>query len=183
MSPGTKSLLFGVHQVALHPWFVAAAWWQLYGFPWDPRLWVAFLVHDWGYWGKADLDGREGTFHPELGAKIMGRLFGRTWHDFALLHSRYYSKLLDRPYSRLCVADKLVVVLMPWWLYVPLARLSGELSEYMTGQGGRTPAKDPCSWAGQRAWLREVHKYLRGWVSAHRDGGADTWTPAPGSLP
>ncbi len=28
---GTRSLLFGAHQFAIHPWFVAAAWWRLYG--------------------------------------------------------------------------------------------------------------------------------------------------------
>ena len=37
MKIGTRSVLFGAHQFATHPWFVAAAWWRLYGFPWDPR--------------------------------------------------------------------------------------------------------------------------------------------------
>ncbi len=77
MKVGTKSLLFGVHCWFLHPFFVAAAWTKLYGFPWDPRLWVAFLVHDWGYWGKPNMDGAEGETHVELGAEIMGRLFDR----------------------------------------------------------------------------------------------------------
>jgi hypothetical protein len=30
MKVGTKSVLFGAHQFATHPWFVAAAWWKLY---------------------------------------------------------------------------------------------------------------------------------------------------------
>ena len=42
---GTKSVLWGAHQFLLHPLFVAWAWWRLYGVPWDPRLWVAFVVH------------------------------------------------------------------------------------------------------------------------------------------
>ena len=46
MKIGTKSVLFGAHCFFLHPFFVAVAWWKLYGFPVDPRLWVAFFVHD-----------------------------------------------------------------------------------------------------------------------------------------
>jgi hypothetical protein len=72
---GTKSVLYGAHAFFLHPWFVAWAWWKLYGFPWDPRLWVAFFVHDLGYIGKPDMDGEEGEQHPALGARIMCALF------------------------------------------------------------------------------------------------------------
>lgn len=71
MKTGTKSILYGAHCFLLHPFFVAAAWIKLYGFPWDPRVWVAFFVHDLGYWGKPNMDGTEGETHPELGAKIM----------------------------------------------------------------------------------------------------------------
>ena len=49
MKVGTKSLLFGAHNIFIHPFLVFIAWWRLYGFPADPRLWVAFIVHDWGY--------------------------------------------------------------------------------------------------------------------------------------
>ncbi len=77
MKIGTKSVLFGAHQFLLHPLFVALAWTRLYGFPWDPRLWVAFFVHDLGYWGKPNMDGPEGEEHPFLGARIMQRLFDR----------------------------------------------------------------------------------------------------------
>ncbi len=41
MRIGTKSVVFGAHQFWIHPFFVFIAWWRLYGFPWDPRLWVA----------------------------------------------------------------------------------------------------------------------------------------------
>ena len=68
MTIGTKSVLFGAHCFFLRPWFVAVAWWRLYGFPWDPRLWVAFFVHDLGYVGKPNMDGPEGEEHPLLGA-------------------------------------------------------------------------------------------------------------------
>lgn len=75
MTRGTKSVLFGAHCFFLHPFFVAWAWWRLYGFPWDPRLWVAFFVHDLGYIGKPNMDGEEGETHPVLGACIMSALF------------------------------------------------------------------------------------------------------------
>lgn len=75
MKIGTRSVLYGAHCFLLHPWFVAAAWWQLYGFPFDPRLWVAFAVHDLGYVGRTNMDGEEGERHPVLGARIMTALF------------------------------------------------------------------------------------------------------------
>ena len=55
MRVGTKSVMFGVHSIFVHPFFVAWAWARLYGFPWDPRLWLAFLVHDVGYVGKPNM--------------------------------------------------------------------------------------------------------------------------------
>ena len=74
-SIGTRSVLFGAHCFFLHPFFVARAWTHLYGFPWDPRLWIAFFVHDLGYLGKPNIDGPEGEEHPHLGARIIGWLF------------------------------------------------------------------------------------------------------------
>jgi hypothetical protein len=155
---GTKSVLFGAHCFFLHPWFVAAAWWRLYGFPRDPRLWVAFFVHDIGYIGKPNMDGEEGERHPVTGARLMTRLFDRgeslsdraihgvlvgtdagdrpwlnlgTWGCFALLHSRYFAKSLGLQPSRLCIADKLAIALTPAWLYLPMVRATGEIHEYM----------------------------------------------------
>ena len=55
--------------------FVAAAWTKLYGFPLDPRLWAAFVLHDIGYVGCESMDGTEGTLHPYSGASLMGILF------------------------------------------------------------------------------------------------------------
>ena len=76
MKVGTKSVIFGVHAVLIHPFFVACAWWRLFGFPWDPRLWLAFFVHDLGYLGKANMEGPEGQQHVVLGGRIMGWLCG-----------------------------------------------------------------------------------------------------------
>lgn len=43
---GTRSILYGAHCWFIHPWFVARAWWKLFGFPVDPRLWLCFWLHD-----------------------------------------------------------------------------------------------------------------------------------------
>ena len=172
MRIGTKSLLFGVHCIFLHPWFVAWAWWKLYGFPFDPRLWVAFVIHDWGYWGKPNMDGPEGELHPYWAGNVMGLLFGDRWANICTYHSRFLAKRDNRPYSRLCVADKLAIGLTWAWLYLPCARLSGELPEYMKGQAARTPAGNRSA----RQWFADVQRYCTAWAWEHRDLKSDQWT-------
>lgn len=193
MSVGTKSILFGAHQFVIHPIFVAVAWWKLYGFPYNPRLWLAFFLHDLGYVGLPNMDGAEGEAHPEFAAKIMGNWFGPEWHNFCLYHSRYYAKRDNKQFSRLCVADKLSVCLEPWWLYLPRVWLSGELWEYMALAGGKGNSKykgEPNSkyvsmqldTGTVRGWHRAMTAYLRDWVNVHKDGSKDTWTPEQATL-
>jgi hypothetical protein len=183
MKIGTKSILFGVHSFWLHPWFVALAWTRLYGFPFDPRLWVAFFVHDLGYLGKPNMDGPEGEKHVELGARVMN-LFGPKWRDFSLYHSRYYAKRDGVTPSRLCIADKLSFCVTPKWLYLPLAHATGEIHEYMARAKTRAASNDKLT-AIERAkvtavtpseWFDGVRDYLRRWAEEHRDGKQDTWT-------
>jgi hypothetical protein len=139
---GTRSLLWGAHQVALHPLFVALAWRRLYG-RWPSRWpeWVAIVVHDLGYWGLGDMDGEEGERHPAFGTAYMAYHFDRGlvmdldwplghWAWFAGGHSRSYAARLGMPTSPLMAADKLATVLMPLWLYAGLCWLSGEWLEY-----------------------------------------------------
>lgn len=184
---GTKSILFGAHQFIIHPVFVFAAWWKLYGFPRDPRLWIAFIVHDWGYWGSPNMDGDEGNCHPFLGARIMHYLFDKpgSWHWYILLlyHSRFLAVLHCAPHSRLCVADKLSIVLEPSWCYLPRARWSGEIHEYMALAKKRTSEGEPkyasmkiCTDTESR-WFADVQEYISRWVAEHKDGRKDTWTP------
>jgi hypothetical protein len=161
MKLGTRSVLFGAHQFLIHPVFVLVAWWQLYGPPLDPRLWLAFLIHDWGYWGSPNIDGPEGEAHPEWAARVMTRLCDRglpgwaylwlgtvprrfpvgPWGQFCLFHSRYYARAAQRPPSPLCAADKLATALEPWWLYLPRVWASGELREFMARAGGKDGGK------------------------------------------
>jgi len=86
MKIGTKSVLFGAHCFLLHPFFVAAAWIKLYGFPFDPRIWVAFFVHDLGYIGKPNMDGPEGERHVELGGAIMHLFDGWSKQELILFN-------------------------------------------------------------------------------------------------
>lgn len=177
MNVGTRSVLYGAHCFFLHPWFVAWAWWKLYGFPWDPRLWIAFFVHDLGYLGKPNMDGEEGERHPEFGARIMS-IFGKEWHDLALYHSRYYAKKHGAHFSRLCVADKLAIALTPGWLYLPMVHWSGEISEYLDmAESGRPESR----WQAKpgrtaRTWYADLREYMLAWVEEHRDGREDTWS-------
>jgi len=165
MNVGTKSILFGVHAFWLHPILVAIAWWRLYGFPWQPWLWVLFFVHDLGYLGTPNMDGEEGETHPWLGANILwelelwwdylklipwrhGAMFkpyarSDSWGYVALYHSRFLAKKAGRRPSRLCMADKLVICTEPWWLYLPRALASGEIDEYMRLAVERTEAGEP----------------------------------------
>lgn len=159
---GTKSLLFGAHQFILHPLFVALAWWKLYGFPKDYRLWFAFVLHDIGYWGSPEMDGPVGQRHPERGAAIMGRLFGSEWASFTIRHSRGYAKLEKLEVSKLCNADKLATVLVPLYLYTVMVWLTGEWEEYATIEQpltGRYGGGDLMGWARnmRAAILRAVY--------------------------
>lgn len=127
---GTRSLLFGVHQIFWHPLTVYLAWWKLYGRPsWKES--VCIFIHDWGYWGKVDIDGEHGQNHPELGARIAGYLFGKEYHDLVLYHSRTYAKKNGVKPSLLCWPDKLSISVDPKSFYLFRARISGELKEYM----------------------------------------------------
>ena len=180
MRIGTKSVLFGAHCFFLHPWFVAWGWWKLYGFPCDPRLWIAFFVHDLGYLGKPNMDGPEGEAHPILGATIMHWFDWRkdevTWMQFSLLHSRYYAKSLGLSPSRLCFADKLSFALTPRWLYLPMVTATGEIHEYLKMAQKADSAHWKPTGNDKRIWHRQLCEYMIQWVDAHKDGETDTWT-------
>jgi hypothetical protein len=160
MKIGTKSVLFGAHCFLIHPVIIMIAWIKLYGFPWDPRLWIAFFVHDLGYIGKPNMDGKEGETHPELGAKIMS-VFGKEWADFTRDHSRFYAEARGVNYSRLCVADKLAIGLEPSWLYLPRVILTGEISEYVEKSGK--------NFVTLEEWHKWVRSHLTDWAFKNKE--------------
>jgi len=157
MKTGTKSLLFGVHQFFWHPVTVWFAWvWLFRKFPtWKEA--VCIVIHDWGYWGKENMDDEEGEKHPEFAAKIAGKLFGVQYHDLCLLHSRHYARNAGREPSSLCWADKMSIIFEPWWLYLPRAWLSGELFEYrkIAAGAGFIPLS-----SSHRDWYRWIQDRL-----------------------
>jgi hypothetical protein len=200
---GTRSVLYGYHCVLIHWMFVARGWYQLY--KWDhvligtlvrhdneygatyrrpvlvslrdPRLWLVFLIHDLGYWGKPNMDGPEGETHPEWACQVLNRWFGAPWGQFSLTHSRFYSKKMNMRVSHLCYADKLAIVYIPAWLMLPMVAATGEVKEYMKdSQRQNAVTGHPDS----AAWLRDVKAYVIKWVDEHKDGKDDTWTPSGG---
>jgi len=183
MNIGTKTLLFGNHQFALHPLFVLLAWIKLYGMP-DWRELVCIIIHDWGYWGSPNLDGREGEDHAiRSGNLVVNRFFTKkgelfyTWayyyRDLIWYHSRFISRRHNHRPSKLCLADKYGVALMPSWLWVFLGKLTGEITEYQSNkkyeiyQEGRENAFD---------WFRAYKRICQRWVEA-RDPTI-TWSEA-----
>lgn len=197
---GTRSVLYGAHCFIFHWFFVAKAWHSLYGWAQvkdryvglvslrNPRLWLAFFLHDIGYIGKAKMDDTEGEKHPEVGARLMKQWFGSGWGLFVLLHSRYYAKKLEMQPSRLCVADKYSFVLTPRILYLPFVRATGEIEEYMRMDLTRRAAGEnrrEISYENEKRirereelWFTDLKRYMNDWVTAHRDGADDTWTAA-----
>jgi hypothetical protein len=114
----------------------------------------------------------------------MALFFGESRGAFTAAHSRYWAKRHGLQVSRLCVADKLAFVLTPAWLYLPMARATGELAEYMLRAKERQAGSEHFTVAesGQlnsqdaREWLNGLKSYTRRWIEEHKDGGADHWT-------
>lgn len=130
MKLGTKSLLFGVHQIFIHPLLVTIAWVLLYRSIPSWREMICICIHDWGYWGVADLKGEEGDKHPELGARIATRLLGKEWGDFILGHSSFYIVRNGVAESKLMKPDKYWHCFTPFLAYRLLSTLSGEFRYY-----------------------------------------------------
>ena len=135
MKLGTRSLLFGVHHFLLHPLLVGYAWRRVYGRWPTCRQAFCILVHDIGYFGCEEMDGPEGSQHPEFGARVAGHFLGDAGRHMVLFHSRVMAKQYGQEISALCLPDKLTLFLYPAWLYTSLGRLSGELREYQQACG------------------------------------------------
>lgn len=130
MTLGTRSLLYGRHQFLLHPLFVTAAWWKLYGLP-PFTVVVAIFLHDLGLWGCEKMDDEHGEWHPARSARWLRKLGWYAEANEVLYHSRFLSRQLKERPSKLCWADKLGTAMYPVWLWTFLASLSGELAEYI----------------------------------------------------
>jgi hypothetical protein len=133
---------------------------------------------------RDNMDGPSGEEHVILGARIMGWLFGPVWADECYRHSRYWSRRMGLPVSRLCLADKLAFAITPAWLYLPMARWPGELAEYMerskerqAGDQGFTDEELILLSSGRpAAWLSGLQSYTLRWVERYR---SEFVTPCP----
>jgi hypothetical protein len=181
MRRGTKSLLFGYHQVLLHPWFVLWGWHRVYGLGRGSGLWgletlLAVVIHDWGYWGCHTMDGADGERHPERCARAVLRLLGclglkrfaRRLSGEVLRHSRFYAEMAGLSPNRLCWADKAAVALMPGCMWALLTHFSGEGYEYMDD------VKYEAHNGSERHTvtnLRRFHCRVRQWFRGQMDSG------------
>jgi hypothetical protein len=185
MKIGTKSLLFGCHQIFWHPITVMFAYRKLFRqWPDLPGL-ISIAVHDLGYWGRGDIDGEEGKQHPFLGGNIVGKIVYRLlrWRGMkpfsaamiageqalrCVLHSGSLARDNGLAPSDLCWADKYSIFCEPEWLYLLRTTLSGEIDEFRLNavRSNHIPAN-----ATNRDWLRwfkasllkrpEIHNLLQ----------------------
>lgn len=174
MNVGTKSLLFGVHQIFWHPICVSRAWRFIHG-RWPTRAeWICIIVHDWGYWGCPNMDGEIGKTHPEAGARIARRLIylysrwrghnvenanviAEAFYQFTLFHSRFYAARQERSVSPLFLPDKLAVLFEPRWFYLLRGWLSGEVAEYIAN----APGDFRTAWDWLNWYQRKVYSMLK----------------------
>lgn len=169
MKVGTKSLLFGCHQFFLHPLIVGYCYLKLYGWTWNPLIWISIIIHDWGYWGRDNMDGDEpetgGRWHPYW---AFYTLFNWACYEaayFCLYHSRYMVENSNvfrlKNYkiiiSRLGVADKLAIVYTPLWLYN-----ADELQEYTIEEMKQSKTKEE-NFAWRVLSLRTGKEIAKAW--------------------
>ena len=95
---------------------------------------------------------------------------------FALCHSRYLAKSVGMKPSRLCVADKLAFALTPAWLYLPMVTATGEINEYLENAQTAGSAHWKPTGLDAKLWHKQLCRYMRDWVEAHKSGAEDTWT-------
>lgn len=163
---GTKTLLFGVHQVVIHPLFVTIAWIKIYRSVPSWRELLCIIIHDWGYWGKSNLKDADGDRHPEYGAALAGKLFGPEWRDFILGHSSFYMCRHNVARSKLFAPDKYWHCMIPLWLYKVLAVPSGEFRHYREMNHARQVAEPHESDA---EWWAKLQKVCRDKVNDSYD--------------
>lgn len=76
------------------------------------------------------------------------------------------------PISRLSLADKMAFALTPAWLYLPMARWTGDLQEYMLKSRDRQVRDNGFTAEEEllvrskvpKAWLRGLQSYTLRWV-------------------
>ena len=153
-----------------HPWVGAHILYWLQG------AWMYFTGWAWAPWPGAKPVPWWKMARRWNHAQLLVSQRKLIWGNESLFHSRFLAKFYDIKPSRMCFADKLAIVIMPWWIYLPMVNLTGEIHEYMNLNQGKYKgmhSKKP----SQRLWYREMQDYLRAWIAEHKDGREDSWTP------
>lgn len=159
MTEGTKTVLFGSHNVLMHSLFIIIAWVLLYKKV--PKFWqlVCIFIHDIGYFGMNHLTADTNENHTELGAKIGYRLFGFKAWLFIVGHSRKDAEKYGVPLSELEAPDDYVWVIMPLWLISLLQYLEGsKINAYLWKQAVIENWKNPDSRVGGTDLLNSIKK-------------------------
>ena len=164
MNVGTKSLLLGAHWPP-HVVLVTLAWRWLYGSWPSLRELAAIVLHDIGYAGCREMDGEDGTRHPELGARVADLWLGEDCGALIRGHSKGYAELAGVPLSKLYAPDKLSIVFEPARFYAWRTRLTGELGQYRAVSHGGAPRADNAA-VSDREWFRVIRmRMARGGLS------------------
>lgn len=159
MNIGTKSLLYGAHQVVIHPIFVLIGWVWLFGLPSVGEL-IAIIIHDWGYFRKPNMDGEEGRTHPETAAKMFETMHTPRLAFLCRGHSRFWARKIGIRPSKLCYADKVGTALMPGWLWVSLVWMTGEFKEYELVEYQILNGEPGLSKITMREWFRRYRRLV-----------------------
>lgn len=152
----------------IHPYYTLKGWIKLYGWP-DWKEAICIIIHDWGYWGCSDMDGKDGEKHPFWAGGFAYKWLDENYkymnyRNLCFFHSSTVAEGLRFYPSRLCWADKYGMVLMPTWMWVLLGRLSGEITEYMNHKKYPT---DPDGITDPYEWHRYQSKIILGRIAKH----------------
>lgn len=163
ISVGTLSLLVGAHWPP-HIAMVTLAWRWLYG-SWPTwRELACICLHDVGYAGCEQMDGDDGTLHPERGARIADRLFGKPFGDLIRGHSKGYADIAGVPLSKLYGPDKLSHAFEVSACYAFRTRLTGELQQYRGCLWNAARHDDPS--VSDAEWFRVIRaRMTRGGIA------------------
>ena len=156
MKIGTKSIVYGIHNPVLHGVMVLRAWLIVYGRCPSLSELIAIFLHDIGYGGMPDMDGKYGKRHPEVSARVISKIFNKKKiTEMVLYHSRFYACEHNQNVSALALPDKLAFRLYPKWLYLLLSTATGEIYEYKKSMN--------CSHMTNSEWFEETSSQTLQW--------------------
>lgn len=143
---------------------VLVAWIRLYRKL--PGFWefICILIHDWGYWGKDNLDGEEGEDHPRFAAELIHAITGNHYYwELCMFHSRFQAQKYRGDPSKLCLADKWGVAMLPTCVWVIMGRWTGEIEEYRSNKKYEIFQQSRKS---DYAWFNDYKAICAEWVKA-----------------